>query len=125
MAIETAIRELLTGNAGFAALAGTRVYPVMLPQNVTYPAVAYQELRTTTRVPADGDSGERESRFQLAAWAESYAAAKGLGAAIVAAINGHAGGTIERIAVDATRDDVEPETGLWREIVEIVVLWRE
>lgn len=125
MVIESTLFDLLTDDAGVAALVSTRVWPSVLPQNPTLPAIVYQEARTNTRVMADGDSGGRESRFLLSAWATSYGVAKDCKAAVVAAINGVAGSGIERIAIDAMRDDYDPETKWYRQMIEIVIHWIE
>lgn len=125
MGIEAELFEVLTEAAAVAALVGTRVYPMILPQNPTLPAVVYQEIRTEARAAADGDTGQRESRFQLTWWATSYAAVKSGKAALVGLLSGYRGGSIELITVDAMHDDRDPETGWWSEIADVVVLWKE
>lgn len=125
MVIESTLFDLLTDNAGVAALVGTRVWPSVLPQNPTLPAIVYQEARTSTRVMAGGDTKGRESRFLLSAWATGYSSAKGVKAAVVAALNGASGSGIERIAIDAMRDDYDPETGWYRQMIELVIHWFE
>ena len=72
MSVETELRGALTGNGAVAALVGTRVYPVVLPQNPTLPAIVYQELRTGTVVASDGDTGLREGRWQLSLWGAGW-----------------------------------------------------
>ncbi len=121
MSVETELRGALTGNGAVAALVGTRVYPVVLPQNPTLPAIVYQELRTGTVVASDGDTGLREGRWQLSLWGASYPAVKGLRDAVVGAVNGYAGGVVQRVGIDAMRDDYDPETLWWRQVVEVVV----
>lgn len=125
MSIESELFNILTGDAAVGAMIGTRVYPLVLPQNPTLPAVVYQELRTDARAAADGDMGERETRFQLSAWASSFAAVKMAKTALTALLSGYSGGMVERIEVGAMRDDYDVETGWFRQIVEIRVLWAE
>lgn len=122
--IEIALRELLVEDEAVAGLVGTRVYPLVLPQNPTLPAVVYQEMHSQALAAADGDTGRRESSFQLSYWAASYAGAKAGKAALLALLVGYSGGGIERIDVEWTHDDFALETDWWREIVEIGVLWR-
>lgn len=121
--METELRTLLTGNAGVAALVSTRVYPVVLPQNTTMPAIVYQELRSDSLVQADGDTGARRGRFMLSCWASSYGGTKSLAAAVLAAVNGVASGSLMRIAADAMRDDYDQETGMYRQIIELEIFW--
>lgn len=123
--IEQALFELLTGDGPLAALVGTRVYPLVLPQNPTLPALVYTELRSSALVAADGDTGMRESRFQVSAWGATYPAVKGIKARLVGLLSGASGGEIERMAVDAMHDEYEVETGWYRQIVEVVIHWIE
>jgi hypothetical protein len=123
VAIESTLFDLLTDDSGVAALVGTRVYPLILPQNPTLPAIVYQELRSRSLVAADGDTGQRESRFQLSYWGASYAAAKSGKAALESLLSGYSGSGIERIEIQWSRDDHETETGWYRQIVEIGVHW--
>lgn len=123
--IESELTALLAEDVNLAAMVGPRVFPLVLPQNPTLPAIVYQELRSEARAMADGDSGERESRFQLSYWAGSFSAIKVGKRLLVDLLSGYAGGGIKRISVEALRDDYEPQTGWYRQIVEIEVLWVE
>ena len=121
MSVESELVSLLINNAGVAALVGTRVYPVVLPQNPTLPAIVYQELRTATLVQSSGDTGSRRGRYMLSLWATTYTPTKTLQSAVLTAINGVASGSLERIAADAMRDDLDPDTGWFRQIIEIEI----
>ncbi len=44
MSVETGLAAELLGNAGVAALAGTRVYPLLIPQVIALPSIAYQVI---------------------------------------------------------------------------------
>lgn len=48
--IEESLFDYLTSYAALAALIGTRLYPIIIPENKAHPAIAYQLL--------DGDEGE-------------------------------------------------------------------
>lgn len=121
--IEQLLVELLTGVEGLAS--GPRVYPLVLPQNPTLPALVYQELRSDARAAADGDTGQRESKFQLGYWGASFSSIKVARNVLVGALSGYAGGAIRRIVVGGMHDDYDPETGWWRQVMEIEVLWVE
>lgn len=121
--IEQALVELLVGAEGLAS--GPRVYPLVLPQNPTLPALVYQELRSVALAAADGDTGKRESRFQLGYWGASFASVKVGRNVLVGLLSGYAGGAIRRIEVGGMHDDYDPETGWWRQVMEIEVLWVE
>lgn len=125
MAIEEELVDLLTGDAGIGAAVGARVYPVVLPQNPTLPAIVYQEVRGLARAAADGDTGQRESRFLVSWWASSFSAVKVGKGLMLGLLSGYSGGSIERIEVDGIRDDYDPETGRFRQLVELMVYWVE
>lgn len=80
--IEQGIHWHLKSDSGVAALVSTRVYPVLLPQNPTYPAITYQRI-SGPRVPIyDGPSTMAAPRFQIDSWSETYAGAKALAEAV-------------------------------------------
>lgn len=95
--IEEALKKVLTDNAGVAAILAGRVYPVILPQNVTYPALAYQKVTGAPDMALDGESGLTRNRFQIDAYGETYAAVRGLSKAVRTALNG------KKFTVDAVR----------------------
>lgn len=125
MAIEEELVDLLTGDAGIAAVVAARVYPVVLPQNPTLPAIVYQEVRGLARAAADGDTGQRESRFLVSWWAASFGAIKVGKGLLLRLLSGYSGGSISRVEVDGIRDDYDPETGRFRQLVELMIYWTE
>lgn len=125
MTIETELVDLLTGDAGIGSMVAARVYPVVLPQNPTLPAIVYQEVRGLARAAADGDTGQRESRFLVSWWAMSYSAIKVGKGLMLGLLSGYGGGSISRIELDGIRDDYDPETGRFRQLVELMIYWTE
>lgn len=77
----------LTADAGIAALIGTRVYPVMLPENPTLPALIYKFVggRST---PTLTTSGMQRSRLEIDCYGATYDDASALRSAVIAALNG-------------------------------------
>lgn len=61
MSAEGDFFTVMTGDAGIAAIVGTRIYPNVLPDNVVFPAVAY---RVVSRNDI-GSNGCRQTRFQI------------------------------------------------------------
>lgn len=95
--IEEALYSQLTGNAGVTAIAGTRVYPAMLPQNVTLPAISYVRVDTVSVQSHSGNSGLARARFQISAWASTFTVARNLAEKIRLALEsfrGSFGGTV-------------------------------
>lgn len=79
MSAETDLYARLISNATIADEAGTRIYPVILPDNVTYPAITYSVV---SQVP-EASYGCDQFRFQIDIWAATYAAVKSLRDALV------------------------------------------
>lgn len=70
MTIETEIYDRLSGHAGLSALVGTRVYPSLLPQDPTFPAITFSRV-SAQRVAAMGsDPGVVQARFQFDVWTQ-------------------------------------------------------
>ena len=95
--LEEALNSVLIGNAAVGALVGARVYPLVIPEEATLPAVAYQRVsgvRDTAHSDAQGFPGElgwAMGRVQLTINAETYSAAKSVARAIRKALNGKRG----------------------------------
>jgi len=78
--IESTLFTRLSTFSGLTALVSTRIYPLIAPQGVTYPAVTYQRISTMPREVAMGsDPGIAFTRIQVTAWGETYTSAKAIG----------------------------------------------
>lgn len=88
MSLEGALYSKLSTTAAITALVSTRIYPVKLPEAVTYPAVTYQFVagRSIQAQSPGGHAGH--ATVQITAWADSYKAARNILAAILHAIDG-------------------------------------
>lgn len=77
--IESTLYSRLTSYSGLTALVSTRIYPLVAPQGVIYPAVVYQRISTMAREVAMGsDPGIVRARVQVTAWADTYTSAKAI-----------------------------------------------
>ncbi len=96
-------------------LLGGRVYPQVLPEHPTLPAMVFSEVSRVPSYSHSGDSGLDEAVFQFSCWGNSPRIAKqvadGLRAALRVPLYWQAAFIDNRFS----RDD--PETGLSREIV--------
>lgn len=71
MTWEADLYEHLRTDSGIAAVVGSRIYPVILPQNSTKPAITYQEITGIPQTDLSGDDGDlQEIRLQIDCWAE-------------------------------------------------------
>lgn len=71
MTVVTDLVTALEADAGLSALVGARVYPLLAPNDATYPLVVYQVV---SEVPVGSGSPRCEDvRVQLSAYGTSYA----------------------------------------------------
>lgn len=121
MTIGVKIYTALSGASGIAALVSTRIYPLVLPQSVTYPAISYQRISNS---PQQGSTALRSTRYQINCWALTYAAAQGLATAVKAALEEYtATATAPRIKMALVvneLDDFDSEANVYRVIVDVI-----
>ena len=122
MTLGTLVQDMLTDDAGVAALVGTRVYPVALPQTPTYPAISYQRISTT---PQGGSTTLRVSRYQINCWATSYGGVQSLANAVITAAEEHRDGSetpvIKQTITANVIDDYDPDVKIYRTMVDVFV----
>lgn len=119
MSLETEVRARLAADGAVAALVGTRITPILLPQAPTYPALTYQRISGPRWQVLEGPGGGETARLQIDAWAASYLAAQGLAAAVRGSLNGFIGTLATlRVAIrlDNERDDFEDAPEVYRVI---------
>jgi hypothetical protein len=97
MAIEAALYSYLTNHAAVKALIGSRLYPNVVPQDTTLPAVAYQVITATRSYHHQGQSAIATPRIQFTVEAASYSSANAVAAALRQALSGYRGyvGSVE------------------------------
>ena len=91
MSIESAIYSRLSTFAGLTALISTRIYPLKLPQTVTYGAVTYSKVSGLRNHQHGGSAQVAEPRFQITAYHTSYASLKGITKQIRLALDAYSG----------------------------------
>lgn len=72
MSVEAAVFGALTGSEALAALVGTRIYAIKLPQKPAYPAVTYRKLTGAPDYALDGPTGDVQASFTISLWAKTY-----------------------------------------------------
>ena len=107
MSIESALFAHLTADgSATAAIAGNRVYPLLIPEDVSMPAVAYQRVGGGAEFDNNGANGFRRAQMQItcqgAGWEDapegtpltgsevrqSYGTAKALALAVIEDLHG-------------------------------------
>ena len=105
-----------------------RVYPLVLPQNVAYPAATYQRI-SATRYPQFGEDADAvEATIQVDVYkprAEGYGTFNTLVQSVRGALQRARGSDVIDIFIDAERDDYEDDTELLRKTFDVRVWYRE
>ena len=132
MQLEVALYNYLSTYAGLIALTSTRIYPNVLPQSPTYPAVTF-EMISGPRVHAMGsDPGLTFPRYEFTCWGSTKASARAVALQIIDAlqdktgtIGGTGGVTIQRIFLEDESDgESDPILSRYARIVEFII-WAE
>jgi hypothetical protein len=107
--IEEAVYSRMTGFAELSALIATRLYPVLIPQEVDAPAVAYQVISS---VPARSHTSfnSTETRVQFTCQAATYANAKAVSKAVRHCWESFRG-TVDGILIGSAFVENELDTG--------------
>ena len=71
----TKVYDRLSADTSITSLVSTRIYPDLLPQSPTYPAITYTEISMTPVSSFDGTNALQNSRVRVDCWAETRAAA--------------------------------------------------
>ena len=88
MSLETGLKSALTSDVTVNALVSGRIYPEIMPQDVTYPAISYQRISTTRYQLLEGIDDFTQVRIQIDCWDSSYSGVKALASAVKGAIDG-------------------------------------
>lgn len=86
-----AVADYLTSDTDVAALVATRIYPLILPQGPTLPALTYKANLVERDMTLDDPDLQASSVFQIDCWASTYAAADALFHAVRRRLNGYRG----------------------------------
>jgi hypothetical protein len=128
MPFEEGLFAYLDAYPGLTLEVGSRIYPLVLPQRPTFPAVTYVRI-STPRLLEFERAFFPHPRFQFDCWAESYDRAKDVAAQVRAALNLYRGAmgayTVQTSLVEDERDMYDPETKLWHVIIEAVIWYEE
>lgn len=123
MSLEVELVTYLGQEASIVAIIADRVYPLVLPQEPTLPAIAYQ--RISNRVErSQGGISAINPRMRLNCWDRTYDGAIALEEVLIAALDSRPFGPAGAKSIyDSGLDDRDPDTGLFRRIVEFL-MWR-
>ena len=125
----TALVAHLEAHAGLSSLVGARIYPQILPQNGTLPAVVYQLISRTGADTRTEAAGLVATRWQFDVNGRTYAATVSTMVQLKLALESFTNSDprVDHLFLDTERDDTEPEfdeNNYYRRIIDIMV-WHE
>lgn len=120
--IDEAVRAVLLANPTVYGLVGTRIYPLQLPLDCTFPALTYSFPSDIYKRVA------RPARLQIDCWAEDFTECKNLKNAVETALDGYSGTVlginIEGIFPISPYDMAPDETGLFHIPYDFKMIYR-
>ena len=76
--MEQAIHDILKDDAAVAAVIGTRIYPLIIPQWTLFPCITYQRITDTPTNDKDGVSRLDVIKIDIDMWGDKYSTLKDL-----------------------------------------------
>lgn len=132
--LEEGLVSHLKNNAGVAALVGTRVHPLILPQQATQPALVYLIVSDDRPQSHSGPTGLARPRIQIDCWSATistggtYGQAKAIERAVRAALEGFIGtmGTVSvrGVTLDTAQDLFDEEGQRYRVRMDWFIAYR-
>jgi hypothetical protein len=114
MSAETELYTKLSGTSGITSLVSTRIYPDVLPEGCTYPAIVFARIRTEPVISLGGQSFGSDVELTLGAWGKTRTSSDAVAAAIASTLVGSAFVQLGREAA------FDPETGLFASIISVL-----
>lgn len=111
---------------GLGTTAGERVYPAVLPQDPTLPAITYQTVSSIPELAQDGAVNLTLARYQITCWAATALAAKQLRESITNNAHGYQGSmgslTAQLCRAVLVQDEqYEADTGWYWSVVDLQI----
>lgn len=119
----------LEADSDLSALIGTRIYPQILPQGGTLPAVVYQLISRTPASMRNANDNLVQTRWQWSINARTYASTVAISTALKAALQSFSNTDprVDHLFLDNERDDTEPEfdeNNYYRRLLDVLI-WHE
>jgi hypothetical protein len=75
--MEDELFRALSANTALNAIVSGRIYPVILKEGSTFPALTYQRISSPAETSLDGPSGLSNPRVQITCWADNFSGTNG------------------------------------------------
>lgn len=81
MSVLSDFRTMVLADSGVSTLVSTRMYPQVLPQNPTYPAITYELIDSDPHLDLQGESTLKWARIRVQTWGAITSNDNGIGSA--------------------------------------------
>ena len=122
MTLENDLHNALIQDTTLNAIIGDRVYPLLIPQDAAYPAIAYQRISGKNLRSHDGADSLENVRVQLTLVAESFEMVKNLEKEVNRGLDGKKIGNL-MIFIENRTDDVSGNGLVWSERIDLKILY--
>lgn len=126
--LEYGLQQLLVADEGIAALLGTRIYPLLLPDQPTFPSATYQRVSTVTIHGLSDNFSFTKCRLQIDTWDLTFPGARAVATAIAEVLEGYAdtlsnGVAVRDVVLDSQIDLYDSAARLFRVSLDFIVLF--
>lgn len=115
MSAETQVYAALSGAAGVTALVSTRIYPDILPEITTYPAIVFSREKTTPIYTVSGQHVASDVGVQVGCWGKTRTEADSVAVAAISAL------ALAGIAHQGLNAGYDPEADLFASVIEVEI----
>jgi hypothetical protein len=122
--MDEAVEERLLACAALIALVSDRIYPDVVPQGVTWPAVIYHQVSESASYSHDGDSNLDTDRYQFDCYGSTKVSARAVKDALRSLLSGKkfeaSNIRVTSSQLDNSLGGYEPSLGAWRYIQDYI-----
>lgn len=119
------LRTFVLADGTVAGLVALRMYPSVLPQAPTLPAITYNTISAIRQNTMDGPDGLPSKRIQIDSWGSTFAQAVSLADAIRQRLDGYRGTMgsteIKGVFANTERQLYDPDPKLYRISMDFVI----
>jgi len=119
--IGSSIYTALSGNAAVTAIVGTRIYPVVIPQTQSLPALVYSIASTFPTHTNDGPSTLDKFTFSIFCVAKKYNDVEDLAGKVRTALHGYKSSSVQSIRYQGEYDDYEVDTAAYIRVLNFTI----
>lgn len=114
---EAGLYQSLTSDPDVSKLVGTRVYPMILPENPNLPAITYQLISDVPQHTQEGFS-HSDCILRVNCWGKTYDDAVSLSGAVASRLDSREIPGYDRLLLAGRQDLQDAQTGLFRRLME-------